>query len=300
MKKAILRAARTVSTVLIEGETGSGKELVASSVHYHSKRSADAFIKVNCAAIPRELLESEFFGYEPGAFTGASKTGKKGKFELAHDGTLFLDEVNQLPLELQPKLLRAIQEREIERVGGAGSIPVDCRIVAASNVSLKDLVASGDFREDLYYRLNVVNIRVPPLRERKEDIPLLADTLLERLNKKMGMAVPGISSHAKENLKRHDWPGNVRELQNVIERAMNMAWSETITWQHLSPYFRMQPEVNLKDMADTMSIRKKKYALEQEAIKEALELTGGNRSRAAELLHISRGMLYKKMKKYGM
>lgn len=300
MKKAILQAARTVSTVLIEGETGSGKELVASSIHYHSKRSANAFVKVNCAAIPRELLESEFFGYDPGAFTGAAKNGKKGKFELASGGTLFLDEINQLPIELQPKLLRAIQEREIERVGGVKSIPVDCRIVAASNVSLKELMLNGVFREDLYYRLNVVNIRVPPLRERKEDIPLLADSLLERLNKQMGMCVPGLSSNAKEQLKQYDWPGNVRELRNVIERAMNVAWSETITWQHLKPYFKSQPEGELWGIADKMSIRKKKYELEQETIKEALEITGGNRSKAAELLQISRGMLYKKIKKYNM
>ena len=211
--------------------------MVASSIHYHSKRSANAFVKVNCAAIPRELLESEFFGYDPGAFTGAAKNGKKGKFELASGGTLFLDEINQLPLELQPKLLRAIQEREIERVGGTKSIPVDCRIVAASNVSLKELVLSGAFREDLYYRLNVINIRVPPLRERKEDIPLLADHLLARLNEQMGMCVPGLSVNAKEHLKRYDYPGNVRELQNIVERAMNLAWSETITWQHLKPYF---------------------------------------------------------------
>ena len=175
MKKAILQAARTVSTVLIEGETGSGKELVASSIHYHSKRSANAFVKVNCAAIPRELLESEFFGYDPGAFTGAAKNGKKGKFELASGGTLFLDEINQLPIELQPKLLRAIQEREIERVGGVKSIPVDCRIVAASNVSLKELMLNGVFREDLYYRLNVVNIRCSgPIRLSKAECQSLA------------------------------------------------------------------------------------------------------------------------------
>lgn len=173
----------------------------------------------------------------PGRSLGAAKNGKKGKFELASGGTLFLDEINQLPLELQPKLLRAIQEREIERVGGTKSIPVDCRIVAASNVSLKELVLSGAFREDLYYRLNVINIRVPPLRERKEDIPLLADHLLARLNEQMGMCVPGLSVNAKEHLKRYDYPGNVRELQNIVERAMNLAWSETITWQHLKPYF---------------------------------------------------------------
>lgn len=180
------------------------------------------------------------------------------------------------------------------------SIPVDCRIVAASNVSLKELMLNGVFREDLYYRLNVVNIRVPPLRERKEDIPLLADSLLERLNKQMGMCVPGLSSNAKEHLKQYDWPGNVRELRNVIERAMNVAWSETITWQHLKPYFKSQPEGELWGIADKMSIRKKKYELEQETIKEALEITGGNRSKAAELLQISRGMLYKKIKKYNM
>ncbi len=300
MKRTILQAARSASTVLIEGETGSGKELVASSIHHHSRRSTNAFIKVNCAAIPKELLESEFFGYEAGAFTGASKSGKKGKFELANEGTLFLDEINQLPFELQPKLLRAIQEREIERVGGTRSIPIDCRLIAASNVPLQQLVEEGQFRKDLYYRLNVVNIRVPPLRERKEDIPILADSLLERLNEQLGMRVPGISCNAKEHLKQYDWPGNVRELQNVIERAMNIAWSETITWQHLKPSFITSVSTVEPETIHQMPIRKRKYDLELETIKSALELTGGNKSRAAEVLQISRGMLYKKLKKYGL
>ena len=211
-----------------------------------------------------------------------------------------MDEVHQLPLELQPKLLRAIQEKEIERVGGTKSIPVDCRLVAASNISLDGMVEKGTFRNDLYYRLNVVNIRVPPLRERKEDIPLLADTLLERLNRQLGMCVPGISTNAKEQLKQYAWPGNVRELQNVIERAMNVAWNETITWQHLKPYFKTSLDESVQDAPEQLSIRRKKYDLERETIKKALELTGGNKSRAAEVLQISRGMLYKKLRKYNL
>lgn len=298
MKKDILRAARTKSTVLIEGETGSGKELVASALHYHSMRAEGPFIKVNCAAIPRELMEAEFFGYEGGAFTGAAKHGKKGKFEMANGGTLFLDEINQLSFELQPKLLRAIQEREIVPVGGSRSIPVDCRIIAATNVGLEQMVEKGKFRQDLYYRLNVVNVHVPPLRERKEDIPLLADYLMQRSNKQMGMQVPNISATAKERLKSYAWPGNVRELQNVVERAMNMAWGETITWRHLKPYFDIVMLKENEAESSDLSIRKRKRNLELESIKEALELSGGNKTQAAEILQISRSMLYKKLNKY--
>ncbi|HWQ62237.1 MAG TPA: sigma 54-interacting transcriptional regulator, partial [Negativicutes bacterium] len=241
MKAHIYQSARSVSTVLIEGETGCGKELVAHSIHALSNRSAKPFIKVNCAAIPHELLESEFFGYEYGAFTGAQKNGKKGKFELADEGTLFLDEINQLPLMLQPKLLRVLQEKEIEHVGGKDSVPVDFRLIAASNVSLEELVRRGKFRQDLFYRLNVIRIEVPPLRKRKEDIPYIADSLLERLNFQMGMKVPGITGEAKKRLMEYNWPGNVRELQNVIERAMNEAWCETLSWQHFEDYFANKP-----------------------------------------------------------
>lgn len=301
MKAAIHRAARSVSTVIIQGETGSGKELVAHSVHTLSNRATKPFIKINCAAIPPELLESELFGYVGGAFTGANRSGKKGKFQMADKGTLYLDEINQIPLHLQPKLLRAIQEREVEPVGGLEPVPVDCRIVAASNVSLEKMVKKGDFREDLFYRLNVFPIDVPPLRERKEDVPLIADHLLGVLNRQLGMSVPGISPEAKQRLQEYNWPGNVRELRNVIERAMNEAWFEVLTWRHFEPYFRQKhlspasaPEGSL------LTIRQARESAERKAITAALAAAGGNRTHAAEILGITRAMLHRKLQKYGV
>jgi len=301
MKAAIHRAARSASTVIVQGETGSGKELVAHSVHTLSNRATKPFVKINCAAIPPELLESELFGYVGGAFTGANRGGKKGKFQMADRGTLFLDEINQMPLHLQPKLLRAIQEREVEPVGGLESIPVDCRIVAASNINLEKMVKKGEFREDLFYRLNVFPIDVPPLRERKEDIPIIADHLLGILNRQLGMSVPGISLEAKQHLQEYSWPGNVRELRNVIERAMNEAWFEMLTWRHFEPYFRQKhlspasaPEGGL------LTIQQAKESAERKAIMTALAATNQNRTQAAEILGITRAMLHRKLQKYGI
>lgn len=302
LKTDIHRAARSASTVMIQGETGSGKELVAHSVHVLSTRATKPFIKINCAAIPGELLESELFGYEPGAFTGASRQGKKGKFLLADKGTLFLDEINQMPLHLQPKLLRALQEKEIEPVGGTRSIPVDCRIIAASNQHLNQLVKANKFREDLYYRLNVIALDVPPLREHLEDIPEIADGLLKRLNLQLGMHVPGISDEAKALLKNYSWPGNVRELQNVIERAMNKAWVDTIGVQYLDSYFRQKDLgrhlENMTDDTEILSIRDAKEQTEYKLILKALDNCSGNKSQAARELGITRAMLYKKLHKY--
>lgn len=300
LKAAIHQAARSSSTVIIQGETGAGKELVAHSIHTLSSRAARPFVKINCAAIPAELLESELFGYVSGAFTGASRSGKKGKFQLADTGTLFLDEIHQLPLRLQPKLLRVLQEHEVEPVGGTETVPVDCRIIVASNVPLERLVKSGAFREDLFYRLNVISLEVPPLRERKEDIPALADALLVRLNKQLGMDVPGISAEAKERLKGYDWPGNVRELQNVIERGMNASWIDTLTWQHLRPYFQNKrlktPQVWQGE--GLLSISEARSRAEKQAIVAALEETAGNKTAAAQILGITRAMLYRKMDRY--
>ena len=301
LKAAIHQAARSSSTVVIQGETGSGKELVAHSIHALSPRSAQPFVKVNCAAIPSELLESELFGYAPGAFTGASRTGKKGKFQLASGGTLFLDEINQLPLALQPKLLRALQEHEVEPVGGTGSVPVNCRIIAASNVPLEKLLRVGAFREDLFYRLNVVALTVPPLRERKEDIPEIADALLERLNAQLGLDIPGIADDVKERLGEYDWPGNVRELQNVIERAMNISWIDTLTWKHFADYFhhRRTPAV-LSPSGEVLSVRQAKNSAERDAVVRAMAAAGGNKTHAAAMLGITRAMLYQKLKKYDL
>ena len=302
MKDLIISAARSNSTVLIEGETGTGKELVAHSIHDLSARSFAPFIKVNCAAIPSELLESEFFGYEEGAFTGAKKGGKEGRFEMANGGSLFFDEINQMPLTLQPKLLRALQEREIERVGGKESIPVNVRIIAASNVSLDKMVKEKKFRMDLFYRLNVLKITIPSLRKRREDIPLIVDDLLYRLNFQLGMSVPGISDEVKIRLMEleYDWPGNVRELQNVVERAMNKSWGETLEWNHFKDYFEDKRLVknHKMEMNSGFLIRDMKKSLEKEAIIGALSNCNGNKTRAAKLLGISRTLLYKKIKQY--
>lgn len=302
MKKLIISAARSRSTVLIEGETGSGKELVAHSIHNLSVRKASPFIKVNCAAIPRELLETEFFGYEGGAFTGACKGGKQGRFEMANGGSLFLDEINQMPYDLQPKLLRALQEDEIEKIGGKGSIPINVRIIVASNVSLEKLIKESKFRKDLFYRLNVIKIEIPPLRKRKEDIPLIADSLLEKLNFQLGMSVPGISEETKYKLMEYNWPGNIRELQNVIERAMNLAWGEELKWEHFCDYFVGKNTVKAKfdNNRNGYMIKSLKNDLEKETIIKVLENCGDNKTRAAEKLGISRTLLYRKLKKYNI
>ncbi len=302
MKNLIINAARSNSTVLIEGETGTGKELVAHSIHDLSTRSSGPFIKVNCAAIPRELLESEFFGYEEGAFTGAKKGGKEGRFEMANGGSLFLDEINHMPLTLQPKLLRALQEKEIERVGGKGSIPVDVRIIAASNVPLDKLVEEKRFRIDLYYRLNVIKITIPPLRKRKEDIPLILDDLLDKLNFELGMNVPSISADVKYRLMNlnYDWPGNIRELQNILERAMNKSWGDKLKWEHFSDYFDSKTlKIDCKpNQSDGHLIKDMKKALEKETIIKALYRCNNNKTKAAKMLGISRTWLYKKIKEY--
>ena len=300
MKELIINAANSNSTVLIEGETGTGKELVAHSVHDLSNRSFGPFIKVNCAAIPPGLLESEFFGYDEGAFTGAKKGGKEGKFEMANGGSLFLDEINQMPLVLQPKLLRVLQEKEIERVGGEGSIPINVRIIAASNVSLEKMVKEKSFRSDLFYRLNVIKIVVPPLRKRKEDIPMIADNLLDKLNFELGMSVPSISDEAKCRFMECDWPGNIRELQNAIERAMNMSRGKALEWKHFSGYFGNKKVSKYAGIGENgeFSIKSLKEELEKETITEALNICENNKTQAAKLLGISRTLLYRKISKY--
>lgn len=301
VKQEIYKASRSRSTVLIEGETGVGKELVAHSIHDLSNRMEGPFIKVNCAAIPAELLESEFFGYEAGAFTGAKKGGKEGKFEMANRGSIFLDEINQMPIFLQSKILRVLQEKEIEHIGGKESIPIDVRIIAASNVNLEKLIREKKFRSDLFYRLNVLRIKIPPLRERKEDIPLLADNLLKKLNFQMGMSVPGMSEEAKEKLKEYDWPGNIRELQNVIERAMNTVWCDIIEWKHLKEYFdnkKLHKHITINN--NSYEIKNIKRNFEKNVIKDALEKCGGNKTKTAQMLGISRAMLYRKINSYNI
>lgn len=302
LKEIINRSARSASTVLIEGETGTGKELVAHSIHTMSDRAILPFVKVNCAAIPGELLESEFFGYEVGTFTGANRNGKAGKFEMADNGSMFLDEINQLPPLLQPKFLRVLQEREVERIGSTRSIPIDVRIIAATNVSLERLANEGAFRRDLFYRLNVIRISIPPLRERKEDIPLIAENLLKRLNFQMQLQIPGISDEAMMHFINYDWPGNIRELQNVIERAMNYAWCEKLEWKHFEDYFNRRedaPKICVKDVPKpSEGIKQKKKDLERITIMDALKRCGGNKAQASKVLGISRTSLYKKIRMY--
>lgn len=304
VKNQIRLAARVPSAVLIEGETGTGKELIAHAIHAASMRETANFVRVNCSAIPPELMESEFFGYAPGAFTGASRKGKLGRFRMADGGSLFLDEVNLLPSTMQPKFLRALQEHEVDPVGGEESVPVDVRIIAASNIPLGRLVDEKKFREDLYFRLNVINIVAPPLRERKEDIPLLVEVLIQRLNDQLGMAVQGADSRALELFQHYDWPGNIRELQNTLERAMTMTTSSILTlpdFRHLQQ--RMDPPLSsrrLQSSDEPPDMRQERAALEKNMMLAALAANDGNRTQAARALGISRAVFYRKMRLYGI
>ncbi|WIV12768.1 sigma 54-interacting transcriptional regulator [Proteiniborus sp. MB09-C3] len=292
------RASSSNSNVLILGESGTGKELFAHAIHNGSVRSFSPFVKINSAAIPSELLESELFGYEDGAFTGAKKGGKIGKFELANSGSIFLDEIGDMPLKMQAKLLRVLQEKEFERVGGNSIVKVDVRVIAATNKDLKKLIEEGKFREDLYYRLNVMTLEIPPLRERYGDIEELVTMLLKKLSNQLGRYVSNISDKAKEYLIGHNWPGNVRELENVLERAINLTDSDTILPIHLPVYLTQSakrvsdgPIRPLKDVIEDT---------EKEAIVRCLEYTDGNKLKTAKLLNISRSSLYDKMERYGI
>lgn len=306
LKEQIYFAGSSNSTVLIKGETGTGKELVAHSIHSCSTRSIFPFVKVNCSAIPENLMESEFFGYEEGTFTGGKKGGKRGKFEKAHLGSIFLDEINHLHLPMQPKLLRVLQEKEIERLGTSESISVDARVIAATNISLQELIREGMFREDLYYRLNIMNITIAPLRKRREDIPLLAEAFIQKLNKQMDRNIKGITKDAMSYLKNQNWPGNVRELQNVIERAMNASRKDVLDLSAFASEDQMEDSDKIvpikRNVSDYEDISKplieRKSCLEKEAILKTLELCENNKSKAAKMLNISRTLLYKKLDKY--
>ncbi|MGN1350287.1 MAG: sigma-54 interaction domain-containing protein [Anaerovoracaceae bacterium] len=317
MKEQIYIAGASNAACLIEGETGTGKELVAHAVHNVSLRNAFPFVRVNCSAIPENLMESEFFGYEEGSFTGGLKGGKAGKFEKAHLGSMFLDEVNAMSMSMQPKLLRALQEKEIERIGGTESIPVDVRIIAASNMPLKKLSEQGIFRKDLYYRLNIMNIKIPPLRERKEDILPLVQSFIAKYNAETLRNVKGISEEAVAYLMEHDWPGNVRELQNVIERTMASTWDETLELEHFKKFNpdydafgNYEKQRQLSDEKNDCSqpassggaatLSEQKAESEKQAIIKALRDAGGNKTKAAGLLKISRTLLYKKLEKYSI
>jgi two-component system response regulator HydG len=287
----VQQVAPSSATVLIEGESGTGKEVIANAIHYSSPRRDKPFIKVSCAALPETLLESELFGYERGAFTGAEKR-KPGRFELADGGTLFLDEIGLMPLHLQVKLLRVLQEHEFERLGGTQTIKVDVRLIAATNVDLAEAVRNGLFREDLFYRLNVINIKLPPLRERKEDIPLLVDHFIRLYSEKNSKPLRGISKHAMAALIRYNWPGNVRELENVIERAVVLSKDEVIDEGDLPRHIVEQEE---EPRTITIPIGTTMDEVERIVIEETLKHTKGNKMLAAKLLGISYRTIYRKL-----
>jgi len=324
----IEKVADTPSTVLITGESGTGKELVAKALHEGSSRRNGPFIKINCAAIPKTLMESELFGYEKGAFTGATSS-KPGRFELADTGTLFLDEIGEIPVEMQVKLLRAIQESEFERVGGIKTLKVDVRLITATNRDLEQEIQRGNFREDLYYRLNVVPLQIPPLRKRSGDIPLLVRHIMKKFNERLKKSVAGISDEALHALEGHSWPGNIRELENVLERTILFCKGERIELRDLPeeiargattpspvrvsqlvPMFTEDDEGELEP-AETGSelsgdqslkdiVRAETSRVERELIAKALAETGGNVTQAARLLKISRKSLQMKMKELGL
>ncbi len=304
------RVADTPSTVLITGESGTGKELIVRALHENSSRRNAPYIRVNCAAIPPTLIESELFGYEKGAFTGAG-TSKPGRFELAHGGTLFLDEIGEISLEMQVKLLRAIQEGEFERVGGITTSRVDVRLVTATNQDLRQRIAEGFFRDDLFYRLNVVHIHLPPLRERQDDIPLLVDHFLEKYNRRFSKNVIGVDEKASSALTGYQWPGNIRELENVVERCVLFCDHDRVSYDDLPPDFTdeeaRQSNAAIEDATNLArdgglkdKVKAVTASLERQLIARALEQTGRNVTRAAQILKISRKSLQTKMKEFGL
>jgi two-component system, NtrC family, response regulator AtoC len=304
------KVANTPSTVLISGESGTGKELIARALHENSTRHAGPFIKINCAAIPKTLMESELFGYDKGAFTGAVGA-KPGRFELAHGGTLFLDEIGEIPVEMQVKLLRVLQESEFERVGGIKTIKVDVRLVTATNRDLLEEIAAGNFREDLFYRLNVVPIQIPPLRERREDIPLLAEHFIAKFNERLKKQIVSISPEAVAELVGYNWPGNIRELENLMERTILFCEGPEIRVSDLPPEIvgaapapasAAAGEGEPRPAAGSLkeAVRAETERVERELIQRALDATGGNVTQAARKLKISRKSLQTKMKELGL
>ncbi|MDM5228790.1 sigma 54-interacting transcriptional regulator [Cytobacillus sp. NJ13] len=296
LKEKVKMVAASDISVLIRGESGTGKELFAHSIHQLSNRSHQPFVKINCGAIPEQLLESELFGYEEGAFTGAKKGGKKGKFQLADGGTLFLDEIGDMPLNMQVKLLRALQEGEIESVGSTSTVKVDVRIIAATNRPLEKMMEEKRFREDLFYRINVVPFMVPPLRDRMEDLSFLIDSFINKITKKSGKRISSISDEVIEKFHQYSWPGNIRELENVIEASIHLTSSEMITIESLPDYMKESAvypvgKKNLKDILEET---------EKRILTQSLSKYNNDRIEAAKALGISKSSMYEKLKKYGI
>lgn len=300
VKSLAQNIAKTDATVLLQGESGTGKELFARAIHFESPRLKAPFIAINCASIPDNLLESEFFGYEGGTFTGARKEGHTGKFELANGGTIFLDEIGDLPLHLQPKILRVLQEQSFTKIGGKEEITVDVRIIAATNRNLKDMVEKGRFREDLYYRLNVIPIMIPTLKEREEDIYLLSSYLLDKYCTKYDMEIKELSKEVKDIFKDYKWPGNVRELENVIEYLVSISKDATITCSSLPESFK---DTNIKTNKCTMSLKSRVDYYERNLLKDMLEEYGDDargKSIICDKLSIDLSTLYRKLNKYNL
>lgn len=304
VKKLARKSARSYSNLLITGESGTGKGIIAEAIHSRSVRRDSPFVKVNCAAIPENLLESELFGYTEGAFTGARRQGKPGKFEMAVGGTIFLDEIGDMPLYMQAKLLQVIQDKKVERIGGTESIDLDVRIISATNKDLKSLVKEKKFREDLYYRLKVLEIKMPPLRERVEDIPLYIQGLLQRINRKIGSDAIGLTEESIKILQKYYWPGNVRQLENFLEQAVNYSYEVIIDitrlpikpWESDEEYIK--PKDNIHDYTiNEQDLNEKIDKTEKEMIIEAINICKGNKSKAAKMLNIHRSALYKKIKR---
>ncbi len=297
LKNEALKAAATQYPVLISGESGTGKELFAQAIHHASPRKVYPFVRINCSAIPKDLLESELFGYDKGAFTGAKAAGKPGKFELAHRGTIFLDEIGDLPLQMQPKLLRVLEEKEFERVGGTTIIRSDFRLISATNQNLEAMLADRRFRKDLFYRLNVIPLHIPPLRERKEDILPLCQHMLNEMTTEAAMPEIGMDKEAETALLNHHWPGNVRELMNVLERVLSSLEGDTISLLDLPFYLHGGSK---KGVPNHGNLRAVQSGAEKDAIGHALRAARYNKAKAARMLGIHRTLLYKKMKRYGL
>ena len=297
IKSLCARVANNISNVLIIGESGTGKELFAHAIHNSGYRRNKPFVRINCACIPENLLESELFGYEEGSFTGARKGGKIGKIELAYGGTIFLDEIGELPLMMQAKLLSFLQEREFERIGGNELIQSDVRVIAATNTNLAEAIAQGNFREDLYYRLNVVSILLPPLKNRLEDIEILVNHFIGKLNQKLGTVIEGVDEESFSLLKSYDWPGNIRELENLIERAINLA---SLDGQQIiqAQYFPTLQPGGFLNRPLKLSLNQAIEDLEYHMIRETLKKNNYNKAATARSLDIHPSVLYRKLKKY--